>query len=119
MYVVREPADDHLDGRAVLAAVHTDYAFVGAGIFLDLIFASAGDDVFQNRVELFPPVGVGGAGQGRVHPAQNQGADKDDYNRYKQFLVVHFPAPPFMTPKRLVGSALSSAHAQAFMMSMA
>ncbi len=115
--VVRKAGDDHLDNDALFAAVHADDAAVGACVLLLGVFAAAGKHIAQNRVKHGLFVGLGGAGKGRVRAEEHNGAHEDYGDGYKQ--LFHFPSPPFMTPKRLGGIALSSAHAKAFMIRMA
>ena len=119
MDVVGEAGNKHLDSRAVLAAVHADDARIGAGVLLGLVLTAAGQHVAHYCVKLRLGAGLSRTGEGRIGPEQNDGAGQDDGDGYKQLLHVHFPAPPFMTPKRLTGMALSSAHAKAFIRSMA
>ena len=119
MDVVREAGDGHLYGDALGAAVNPDDAFVGAGVLLHLVLAAARDDVLQDGVELLLPVALGCAGKSGAGRKEHHSAGQDDGHGDKQFFQVHFPAPPFATPKRLMGIALSSAQAQAFMMRMA
>ena len=119
VYVLGEAADDHLDRRALFGAVDADDALVGAGVLLGLVLGAVGQHVLHDDVKQLLPVGLRGAGQRGVRAEKDKRADKDDGYGYKQFLHVHLPAPPFITPKRLGGSALSSAQAQAFITRMA
>ena len=119
--VVGEAADDHLHHDALLTAVDAGDAAVGAGVFLLGVLAAAGDHVAEYLVQLGLLVGGGGAGKAGSGREEHQSGDEDDSDGDKELFhgVIHFPAPPFTTPKRLMGNALSNAQAQAFMMSMA
>ena len=119
--VVGEAADDHLHHDAFLAAVDAGDVAVGAGVFLLGVLAAAGDHVAEYLVQLGLLVGGGGTGKAGGGREEHQSGDEDDSDGDKELFhgVIHFPAPPFTTPKRLMGNALSNAQAQAFMMSMA
>ena len=119
--VVGEAADDHLHHDAFLAAVDAGDVAVGAGVFLLGVLAAAGDHVAEYLVQLGLLVGGGGTGKAGGGREEHQSGDEDDSDGDKELFhgVIHFPAPPFTTPKRLMGNALSNAQAQAFMMRMA
>ena len=119
--VVGEAADDHLHHDALLTAVDAGDVAVGAGVFLLGVLAASGDHVAEYLVQLGLLVGGGGTGKAGGGREEHQSGDEDDSDGDKELFhgVIHFPAPPFTTPKRLMGNALSNAQAQAFMMSMA
>ena len=111
----------HGQDVAALALVDVGDLRVGAIVFDLLELAAAGQQVGDHLVELSLSVGRRGAGQAGARRREYDRADQDYGNGDKQFLhaLGHFPAPPFATPKRFTGTALSSAQAQAFMMRIA
>ena len=117
--VICKSADQHFNDYAVVTAVYTGDAAVGAGILFFDIFAAAGQHITEYFIKFGLLVGFGSAGKGCIGPENDESGDKDDCDGYEQLFGVHLPAPPFTTPKRLMGNALSSAQAQAFIMSMA
>ena len=118
LYLIHVAVRGHRQDVAALALVDIVYLRVGAGVLDLLELAPAGEEVGDHVVELLLGIGLGRAGQGAVRRKEHHGAYQQHGDGYKQFLT-HFPAPPFPTPKRFTGTALSSAQAQAFMMRMA
>ena len=118
MDVGHEAADDALNDAALLPDVSAeDIAALLVGDVL--VAAAAGEHIGHHLVYGLGLLGVGGAGEAGAGGEEDDCRGENDSDGDEKFLSVHFPAPPFMTPKRLTGRALSSAQAQAFMSSIA
>ena len=121
LYLVHEAVCGHGQDIAALALIDVGDLGVGAGVLDFLELAAAGHEVGDHVIELFFGVSRRGAGQTGACRREDNRTDQYDGDGDKQLFhaLVHFPAPPFATPKRFTGTALSSAQAKAFIMRMA